>query len=186
MKKVFLAALAGGFAMFLWSTISWMVLPWHNATITTIPSGEEIAQIMKNDDLPRGIYHFPGMGETEAETMKMMKRAEAGPNVNFMVYSPQGSSFTDPMPYLWGFILNFLGALLAAFWLSKLGGNLPDYSTRVAFVASFGVAIALMGNFVEWNWWKFALDYTLVMVADNIIMWSLAGLAIAKIIPART
>lgn len=29
--KQILAILAGGFAVFAWSSISWMLLPWHQA-----------------------------------------------------------------------------------------------------------------------------------------------------------
>ena len=40
MKKVVIAGLLGGLVYFIFGALSWMVLPWHNATVKTLAREE--------------------------------------------------------------------------------------------------------------------------------------------------
>ena len=46
MKNVIIPGVVAGFALFIWAAVSWMVIPWHNATINSMPNGDEIAALV--------------------------------------------------------------------------------------------------------------------------------------------
>ncbi len=75
-KSLWKGALFGGLALFVWSTISWMVLPWHNATLNTFTNEDEVARVLKANASGRGIYVYPGEHHTPGLTPEQRKRAE--------------------------------------------------------------------------------------------------------------
>ena len=45
-----------------------------------------------------------------------------------------------------------------------------------------GLVGALLGHVPNWIWWGFDTNYTIVMIADTLIGWFLAGLIIAAFV----
>lgn len=75
MKRILVGGLLGGLAVYAWGFISWMVLPWHEATLHEMPAGAHVVATLGAENLASGIYMYPGMEEasetgamTEAET----------------------------------------------------------------------------------------------------------------------
>lgn len=190
MKKVLIAGLVGGVVIFIWQFISYTVLPWHMMVIHNIPSGEQISQILKNDGIPGGVYHHPGFPEeteSQEEAMKAFtERYKQGANINLMVYAAQGEDPNNPMQFVISYILNVLGAIIAAFMLWKAGGSIVGLVPRALFVAGLGLFTVVSHILLNWNWWGFPGDFILVESADTLVAWFLAGLAIAGLVkPAQ-
>lgn len=181
MKKILVPGVLGGLVIFVWTFISWTVLPWHNSVINEIPNGEAMAQAMKSEGMTSAVYHFPGMPENDDEAYQKAwaERFLKGPNINFMVYSTKGSDMMDPVLFLRSLILNILAALLASYLLLQAMGSTSGLLQRALFVTALGAFVAITYPMAEWNWWNFPTDFTLVAVADTVITWFLAGLVIA-------
>ncbi len=188
MNKVLVPGILGGVVIFVWSFISWVVIPWHAAVMNNIPSGEQVAEILKNDGLEAGFYHHPGMPEEQDENSQKAwtERYMKGPNINFMIYSPVGGAPMDPMQFVRSLFLNILSAMLASYMLLQALGSLNGLMQRALFVTAMGVFVALVYPMAEWNWWNFPGDFTAVAVFDTIITWFLAGLVIAWRIKPET
>ncbi len=178
MKNIAIAGVLGGIVVFVWSFISWVVLPWHNAVIHNIPSGEQVVEILKNDQLPAGLYHHPGFMEGETDMAAWTERYKRGPNINFLVYAPVGGDPMDPMQFLTSLILNILSAGLAAFLLLGTLQRTPGLPQRALYIAGLGLFVTLSATLMDWNWWNFPSDYSLVLGVDALITWFLAGLVI--------
>lgn len=188
MKRVLIAGLAGGFAVFVWTAISWMGIGWHNVDMRNIPNGDQvIAELSQHLD-EEAIYHYPGMpGSDEGMSEEAyIEKFKKGPVINMLVYSPAGFDPMSPMAFLSGLFFNILSALLAAYLLSMAVGKLPGYGQRVLFVAVLGVFAAIVGPIMEWNWWHFPTGFSMVNAADSIVTWTIAGLVLGKLIQPET
>jgi hypothetical protein len=151
--------------------------------IHNIPSGEQISEMLKNDGIPAGVYHHPGFDESvmsEEEAMAAWaERYKRGPNINLMIYSPIGEDHDNPMQFVISYLLNALSALVAAYVLWKAGGSVKGYLSRVLLVTALALFSVFFHTLMNWNWWNFPGDFTLVESVDTLIAWFLAGLAIA-------
>lgn len=189
LKSLSLGGLLGGLVLFVWGSISWMVLPWHMMTFEKFKDEATIAQALTANALRPGVYllpnvhkHDPGMTEEQkkAEEAEGMKRMMQGPFM-FAAVTPQGAG---GMRYalLIQLVTGIVGTFLATWLLLKTRGL--TYLGRVGFVTVLALTAAVISHVPYWNWWNFSNSYTAVTFADLLLGWFLAGLVIAKVIPA--
>jgi hypothetical protein len=122
------------------------------------------------------------MGDPESA---FSKNHLAGP-IYSIFYRKEGGPAMGAKVLLSGFLIDLLAAGIAACLLSSVGGCGCSYWCRVGFVMGLGVFVALVGHVSYWNWMSFPLDYTIAFVIDNVVGWTLAGLAIAAVIRPQT
>lgn len=180
MKKIILPSLLAAIAVFIWMFISWTVIPWHNMDMKTI-NDQALIEQMKASLTEPGIYLYPKKPaeETDASMEIWFEQYKAGPLVHFMVYNPQGAEWDMAMPMVSSFLINFISAFIASVLLMMTLAQSPSFWRRVIFVMMLGLFAGFVGPFVEWNWWKFPFNYTIVGVIDLCITWFLAGLVLA-------
>lgn len=182
--RIVLASLLAGAAVFVWGVVSWMVLPWHTATIRDLTDGEPVVEMLGDRLESSGVYHYPGLGE-EGDQEAIQERHRQGPNINLLVWSTEGSDPRSSWPFVGGFAMNIVAALLAASLLARAAVVLPRYRDRVLFVALLGGFAAVATRISDWNWGLLPLDFSLVMAIDLTIAWFVAGLVLAWRIPGR-
>jgi len=178
MKPILIAGVVGGLVLFVWGFLSWAVLPWHNATMPNLPNEEAVIETLSASITATGVYQFPGMPANEADTQAWTEKFKRGP-YGMLVYTVEGANPMSPKPFIGGLILNFISATLVAYLLSLAANKLSGYNQRVTFVALIGVFAALVSHITAWNWMYIPTGYSLVMAADIVIGWLLAGLVIA-------
>ena len=184
-KKLLLGTILGGLTAFLWSTLSWELLGWHEKSVHAFPNEAEVAAALKSGAVPSGVYLLPGNPPTEGMSAEQAKAAQAalvekmqaGPIVFASVRSSGFGSFPRAMTIQ---LLSEMGAafLLTCLLLQTTG---LSYGRRVAFLATAGLAAGVIVEIPNWNWWGFSGAYTAVNVADFTLMWLVAGLVIAKV-----
>jgi hypothetical protein len=192
MKRILLAGLLGGIAMFAWTSIAHMVLPLGTIGIREIPNEPPVLSALQTSIAgTSGMYLFPGMGLGPNPSMKEMNAAMpeyqkklASMPSGILIYHPPGR---PPMTggQLGGEFANeFVGVLLAAFLLSLT--RLSGYGARVGFIAVIGVLASLPTNISYWLWYGFPGNYTAANMCIQIVGFLAAGLvAGAMIKPAR-
>jgi hypothetical protein len=178
MKRILIAGLLGGLAVFVWGFISWAALPWHNATMPNLPNEEAVVEALRNNIAATGVYQFPGMPANEADSKAWAEKYQRGP-FGVLIYTAQGTNPMSLKPFIGGLILNFITAMLVAYLLSLTGNNLAGFGQRLLFVALIGIFAALVSHISLWNWMFIPTGYSLVMAVDLVIAWVLAGLVIA-------
>jgi len=190
MKSLVLGTLLGGVVAFVWSSISWDVLPWHEQGIYSFQNDEEVSAVIASHSTRSGNYILPGRPPMEGMTPEQKKAAETtqmarmqkGPVMFAAVRRGGFGSFAK------GLIAQFLTLSAGAFlltWLVLQTGGL-SYGKRVVFLAVVGLAAGVVSDLPNWNWWGFSGGYTAVMVADSTVTWLLAGLVIAKVAKPQT
>ncbi len=185
MTRIVLAALSGAVIYYVWQMMAWMVLPIHGPTVSGLPNEDPVRDLLVEQNVETGVYIVPygteeAMADPESE---FMKRHAAGP-IFSVYFHKDGLAPMAPSVMVGGFLLDFLGAAIAAAMLSCAVGGCccRSYVQRVGFVAALGVFLALMGHVAYYNWMHFPADYTAMFALDVIVGWLLAGLAIAAII----
>lgn len=186
-KSLWLGGLVGGVIFFIWSAISHMFLPWHDASYHAFSNEDAIGQMMNQGASEDGIYIYP-MGDsknpnlTDEQRMKAEEEAwttmMTGPFA-FIVLQKDG---TGGMGKLMGLSLIFdiLAAALVAWLLLKTTGL--SYMGKITFIVIFSVAASLTMSFPNWIWWGFPTGYTMVNLVDSAIGWFLAGLGMGKVV----
>jgi hypothetical protein len=168
-RRLLVAAIAGGAVLFLWSALAWMVLPLHS-TIKPLPDEKTVLSSMQQANAPRGIYFIGG------------EERSPGPQL-LMVYTP----FTQAMSggqLGRSLLFDIIAALGVAWLLSRAAAR--TFAARVLFVAiAGGLVAAVVADLPNWNWFAYPADYTLASMANRLIGWALAGLALAAIVRPR-
>jgi hypothetical protein len=190
LKSLVLGTILGGLVAFVWSSISWEVLPWHEKPILSFQNDEEVSAVIRSHTVKSGVYILPGGPPMETMTSEQKKAAQAtlmekmqkGP-VMFAAVRREGFG-----SYAKGLVIQLLSLMAAAFlltWLALQTSGL-SYGKRVLFLGVVGLAAGVITELPNWNWWAFSGSYTLVMIADATLTWLIAGLVIAKVARPRT
>ena len=185
-KRILLAGVLGGIALFAWGSLSHMVLGLPEIGIKEVPeSQEESVKVVLRAALPQsGFYFFPGMGiapgassqEKQAANKAYQQKYRQGPN-GILIFHPEGSELMTPAQLLIQLALTMVEALIAA-WLLSLT-TLTSISSRVGFVVVLGILMALATNVEYWNWYGFPASYTAAYMLDKVLGFLVVGLVVA-------
>ncbi|OGV96124.1 hypothetical protein A2W24_01910 [Microgenomates group bacterium RBG_16_45_19] len=186
--KIFLAALLGGIALFIWGAVSHMALGLGDSNFKGIPNEEAVLSAMKTNLTEPGLYFFPWMDmkNSSPEAMKAWEeKYMAGPN-GLLVYHPTGEKPLAPKQLIIQFLTDFLAVLFATILLAKAASNISGYFGRVIFVATFGLISTLALSFPYWNWYGFPFGHTLAELIEQVVGFFIAGLVLAAFIKASS
>lgn len=181
MKSLILGTIVGGVIVFIWSFISWSILPWHMNTIRDFENREKVRTMIRQSAPEAGIYVMPLRDpDGSEEHMKVNnERMKTGPFV-FAAINPNG---VDPSmgKRMGKSLVNFVLAALCLTWLLQHSAS-NTYVMRLRFITIAVIAGALICHVPYWSCWGFPLDYTMVMVGDTVVGWMIAGLVLSRII----
>jgi len=175
-KKLILAGVVGGVALFLWGGLSHMVLGLGEHGVQYLPQPQPVVAAMKASVPGSGLYYFP---LTEASG-KLTPEQEGGP-WGILVYHASGASMAMSRQLITECILNMVQALVAAFLLSLVPG-LTGFISRVGFVVAAGLVGAAGLSIEYWNWYGYPANYTAATIADKLIGFAIVGLVAAAFI----
>lgn len=187
--RIAVAGLLGGVVLFAWGAISWMAFPLHTWTIKSFPNDGELLKTVRDSGETGGFYHFPGLphgeGWSEEERRIAMdaweKKLRQGP-VGIVVFSAAGQGSMEPVMLAAGFVIQVIASIVAACLLFIARRELRYYFSRVFFVTLLGFFAFLVGPLVEWNYWGYPLNFTLMIGVDLLVGWFLCGLLLARLV----
>ena len=141
-KSLVLGTILGGLVAFVWSSISWEVLGWHEKTMVSFQDEDEVSAVIESHSPNDGTYILPsappgeGMNSEQKKTMQaaLVAKMTKGPIVVAAVRRSGFESFSRAM------IIQLLGLVAGAFvvtWLLLQTSGL-SYARRVLFLAVAG------------------------------------------------
>src|SRR5215469_3528147 len=173
MRRVILAGLLGGLALFSWESVAHLLLPLGQAGIKTIDNEQAVVASLRDNVKQSGLYFFPAAAATGT--------AQAGGPAGILAFQPVGTMSMMP-----GQLLTQLGAdmmaMIVAGILLKVAGAVPGFWKRVLFFTLMGIVPALRTDLSYWNWYAFPTVYTAAQFTVNLVGFCVAGLVLAKII----
>lgn len=175
-KRILLAGILGGFALFLWGGLSHMALGLGDVGVQVLPQQQPTVEAMKATIATPGFYYFP-----HGDASRNLTPAEVNGPWGVLIYHPAGASLAMSRLLVNECILNIVQALIAAILLS-LATGLGGYLSRVGFVAGLGLLAAIGINIEYWNWYGFPNNYTAATIADKFIGFLIVGLVAAAFV----
>jgi hypothetical protein len=192
MRRVLLAGVLGGIAMFVWSSIAHVALPLGRTGIKEIPNEQSVlsgmqAQLGGNS----GLYAFPGMGlgpnptrqEEDAAMQQYGQKLAANPS-GILIYHPPGAKALMPGQLITEFLTELAEALLLAWLLAQT--SLATLASRMGFVIMAALMATITTNIPYWNWYGFPSNYTTAYISIEFVGYLVAGVVIASILKMRT
>lgn len=184
MKKRFIfASLLGGFIAFVWSFVSWMVIPWHMNNLHRFENPVQVSEAIKQNAPTDGVYVLHPMETCPQDSMGQMNEAMCDPQAPFVFACVKRVPlFTGQMSHLiYALIIEFIAGFFIC-WLLVNSKSHRGYWDRVTFVTIIALVAGILVYLPGWNWWGFPVSYTAIGMLDLVIAWFLAGLAISKLI----
>ena len=190
LRSLVLGTILGGLVAFLWSSVSWELIGWHEKTMLTFQNEDDVSAIVASHMKQSGTYLLPGGPPQEglspeqkkAAQSVLMEKMQKGPVMFAAIRQGGFGSFTRGL--IIQILIQMASALLLTWLLLQTSGL--SYARRVLFLAVAGLAASVIADLPNWNWWGFSGAYTVVNLIDYTITWFLAGLVIAKVAKPRT
>jgi hypothetical protein len=189
-RSLVLGTILGGLTAFIWSSISWEIIGWHEKPLLTFQNEDEVSAAIASHITQSGTYLLPAGPSQAGMTPEQKKAAQAilmqkmqkGPVMFAAIRQGGFGSFTRGL--ITQALILMAGAFLFTWLLLQTSGL--SYVGRVAFLGIAGLAAGVIVDLPNWNWWGFSDGYTLVNVIDGALTWLLAGLVIAKVAKPKT
>lgn len=179
-KRVFLAGLLGGIAMYVWTAVAHMVLPLGEAGVKQIPNEAPVLSAMRMSLGDRsGLYLFPAMGAGPDARQQYAQKLAANPS-GIVMYNPPGMQALAPRMFIAEFVKELLESLLAVILLAQ--ARLASFRARFGFVVVVGVLASIGTNVSYWNWYGFPLTYTAAYMTTQILGFVWVGLVAAAMV----
>ena len=187
MKRIVLAGLLAGVALFAWESVAHMLLPLGDTGIKALSNEQAVLAALKENVREPGFYFFPapedrpGMtGQQKQEAMaQVQERWRTGP-AGIMVFHPNGTAATFPRQLITQFGCDLVAMLLVAILMSKLAP--AGYIERAALVAVIGLFPTLQVELPIWNWYGFPTAYMLSQAFVHLAGFCVGGAVLAKVI----
>jgi hypothetical protein len=157
MRRVWLAGVLGGLAMYVWAFVAHMATPLGTIGITQMANDQPLLALLPQQaGNASALYMYPNLG-TGPDAMTEYARL-----------------------LIIELITEVIEATLAAWLLAQ--ARLERYALRVAFVAAIGVVAAIATNVPYWNWYGFPGNYTAASILVQVVGFIAAGLVAARIV----
>jgi hypothetical protein len=187
-KKILLAAILGGIALFVWESVAHMLTPLGDAGIQGLSNEQPVLAALKENIKAPGFYFFPAPqiapGMTKEQQHQAMQVAmdewSTGP-AGILIFHPSGAESLSARQLLTQFGADVVVMLLAAALLARATG-LKSYAARLGFVTLMGLIPTLRSELPYWNWYGFPGVYLAAQFAVQLVGFLVGGLVLARLI----
>lgn len=180
--RIAIAAVIGGIVMFLWGALAHTMLPLGEMGMhTAVEQDLALTAITGSASEGEGVYMLPGMDPAmyaDEAANKAFVDANRDKPYALVIFQPGGNPALEDMGPNLGkqWASDTLAAGLLA-WILTLGTW--GFGRRVAVAAAAGTFSWLTISVPYWNWYMFPVDFTLANLVEQVVGWTLAGVAIA-------
>lgn len=194
-KRIVLAGLLGGVAMFIWMSLAHVVLPLGETGVQEIQNEPAVLSALHAAlGEKSGLYAFPATGvgpnasnqEKNAAMQHYDEKLAANPS-GLLVYHPPGETGITARRLVTEFLTELIEAILVVFLLAQT--RIESFVGRLAFVTVAGIMASLGTNVSYWNWYGFPNNYTAVYIVTQIVgfvcVGAVAGAVMRKTAPKR-
>ena len=171
MKKLIIASLVGGLILFIWQTLSFMMLQLHGSQMQYTDKQDDILAALEASGIDEGEYFLPNTSSTapsEAEQVEYMDKYTAKPWAKVSYHKELSMSMG--MNMVRGLFIDFVAAFLLAWLLLKFA----ELNMKTAVIAS--ISIGLIGyltvSYLNSVWFETSSWPELI---DALVQWGLVG-----------
>lgn len=187
MKKFVIASIVGALIIFIWSALSWVILPVHTHSMHYTPKQDTIMKVLNNSSLETGLYELPSADNRNLGMMKDSKYMKEMEDMNKMnvgkpfamiIYGKVGDEMSS-CQYIYGIIIDLVAVMCTVILLVMSKDKLKTFFMRWWAVMLIGFIVALNSYMLEWNWMQFPWHFIKGEIIDTFMEWGLCGLWLA-------
>lgn len=186
MQKILIGSIVGAVILFVWSFLSWAILPLHLHTYMYSPVQDTVLSILKDHNLETGVYSFPmadnrnvsGFDAKFREESEKVMKENTGKPMATVFYEKEGYDMSS-MTMVRGFLFNFLAVLAVCILLAPAFTTIDSFFGRWWLTLIVGLLINASGPLIQFNWMGVPWEFTLDMIVDNFLNWGITGLWLA-------
>jgi hypothetical protein len=186
-KRILLAGLLGGLALYAWETVAHLALPLGEAGVRALPNEAPVLDGLKRNIPAAGFYFFPAPPPTVGMTAQQRRQAQQtaadrmrhGPS-GIMVVHPDGIDMISPRQLVTQFGSDVFAMLVAAVLIAYVPG--AGFGTRLFLVALTGLFPVLRSGVAYWNWYGFPTAYLLAQATIHVVGALAGGLVLAALV----
>jgi len=181
MKKFFIASLVGAIIVYVWSALSWIVLPIHTHSFHYTPKQDTIMSVLNKSSLGNDMYMLPNAdnrnaGMFDSKYMKaQQENHEKAMGKPFAMLIYNNSFDMPPIQMVIGIIIDLLAVMCATIILVMAKDKLVTFFMRWWVVMVIGFIVALNSYMLEWNWMGFPWHFVKGEIIDTFMEWGLCG-----------
>lgn len=180
MVRTSLAILVAAVINFMWGWGSWSVFGWHQPE--TFENPDAVVEVLKANAPDHGIYAYPAW-DPQADPAAAETQWKEGPYIFATVRPNPAPELSMQGTMIKGFIISILAASALVLLIQKSGHS--TFVDRVSVALLAGLFLGIVSALYPWNWLESPGLHTIGLLADGIIPWTIAGAAIAMILPPK-
>ena len=186
MKKVLIGALVGAIILYVWSFLSWAVLPLHHHTYQYTPAQDAVLKALAENDVATGTYAMPmadnrNVSATDPaykEAEEKMMNENYGKPAATIHYLKEGFNM-NAGTMVKGLLFNFLAVLAVCLLLAPAFAKMSSFFGRWWLSLLVAMLIICTGPLIDFNWMGHSWEYTKDMILDTFLNWGITGLWLA-------
>jgi len=188
-KKILLGGIVGGFILWVWGFVAWVVLPIHLVSMRAVQEESGLVESLTRTLPEKGVYVIPWMppetagldsAELAAAANDYTEKLRSGPNA-MIFFDPAGRDPFMTGQMITGLFIFIFTASIVSWFLSRSTAAAGSYLSGVVFCGVIGVLIAVGTHLSDWNWMGFPFNWSSGMMLDSVVGWLLAGLGISAV-----
>jgi hypothetical protein len=176
-KRVLLAGIIAGIALFVWESIAHMATPLGTAGFQTLPNEAAAIASLNSAVQNSGMFIFP-MPAADGTP------APAGTPAGLLVFHRQGMAELTPAQLGTQLAADIGSMLLVAFLVAQLGP--VTFGARFLVALALALLPALRAHLPHWNWYGFPMSYTAAQILMDLAGFAAGGAVIAKMVQSRS
>lgn len=186
MKKLIIGSLVGAIILFVWSAMSWTMLPINLHTFMYTPAQDSILKVLADNNVPTGTYGIPmvdnrnvsGFDSKYQEDSEKLMKEKAGTPMATLFYQREDTQM-GAATFMRGLLFDFLAVLAACIILIPGFVASTSFLQRWWLVMVVGLLITASGPLIEYNWMGRPWDYAMHMVTNDLLNWGITGIWLA-------
>jgi len=183
MKKLIIGSSVGAIILFIWSFLSWAILPMHQHAFMYNPAMSTVMQTLADSNVATGTYLYPmadnrnvsGFDSKYQEESQQVAQANVGKPAIVIHYIQEGYNM-NAFTILRGLLFNFMAVFAACLILIPGFKNANSFFGRWWLTLLVGVVICAASPLINYNWMGTTWDFTVEMIVDILVNWSIVGL----------
>ena len=182
MRQIVIAGAAGGLAVFFWGFLSWTVFHFSAPFTHQFANEDAVAAALAEGADGSGFYLLPGMAGPDGEMLtekEWWERVERMPYAAVMLH-PGGVTPNPGLMLPRGLVIEFLAALLIAWVVSRTGPS-AAFGERLKIAVAMSLFAGLVGPMIAWNFMSFPRDWSMFLVLDTLVSWTICGAVVAAL-----
>ena len=179
MIRTCLAVVVAATIAFTWGWGSWSLFGWHQPQ--AFENSDAVVEVLMANSPTHGMYAHPRW-DPNLDPAEHEARWKEGPHIYAMVRPDPAPGLSMQGAMIKGFLINILAATALVLLIQKSGHS--SFLDRTSMALLAGLFLGIVSALNPWNWLESPGLHTIGVLADGIIPWTIAGAAIAMILPA--